>query len=97
MKILNLHNPINTIKSEQSCGMERTILLTGACGYLGSAICVDLARDSRIIAVDNRKPSLKLRQAAPNVQWKLADIADAISLNSALLENNGKKMNWFES
>jgi len=72
--------------------MKRTILITGACGYLGSAICVDLARDSRIIAIDKRMPSQELRHAAPNVQWKLVDIADAISLNSAFLKNNSKKL-----
>jgi nucleoside-diphosphate-sugar epimerase len=83
---------IDTIKSVQPSKMKRTILITGACGYLGSAICVDLARDSRIIAIDNRIPSQELRHAAPNVQWKLVDIADAINLNSAFLKNNGKKL-----
>lgn len=92
-----MHCLIDTIESVQPSKMKRTILITGACGYLGSAICVDLARDSRIIAIDKRMPSQELRDAAPNVRWRLVDIADAINLNSAFLKNNSKKLNWFES
>ena len=73
--------------------MKRTILITGASGYLGSAICVDLARDSRIFAIDKKMPSQELRHAAPHVQWKEVNIADAINLNSVFLEISGKKLN----
>jgi nucleoside-diphosphate-sugar epimerase len=75
-----MHCLIDTIESVQPSKMKRTILITGACGYLGSAICVDLARDCRIIAIDKRMPPQELRHAAPNVQWKLVDIADKINL-----------------
>lgn len=37
-------------------------------------------------------PSPELRHAAPNVQWKEADIADAINLNSVFLKNSGKNL-----
>lgn len=51
--------------------------------------------DCRIIAIDKRMPSQKLRHAAPNVQWKLVDIADAINLNSAFLKNNSFRRERF--
>jgi nucleoside-diphosphate-sugar epimerase len=63
--------------------MKHTIIVTGSSGYLGSAICVDLARDNRVIGVDTRIPSKALQKAAPNVQWEQADIADVKRLKMA--------------
>ncbi|MBF0235031.1 MAG: NAD(P)-dependent oxidoreductase [Desulfamplus sp.] len=57
--------------------MGYTILITGASGYLGSVLCVDLARDHNIVALDRLTPSEKLRRAAPSVLWEKGDVADA--------------------
>lgn len=57
--------------------MGHTILITGASGYLGSVICVDLARDHKIIALDRKFPSGKLRKATPSVRWEKGDVADS--------------------
>jgi nucleoside-diphosphate-sugar epimerase len=56
--------------------MGYTILVTGASGYLGSVICVDLSRDHKIIGLYRRPPSLKLRKAAPLVQWEKSEVED---------------------
>lgn len=56
---------------------ESIIILTGAAGFLGSAIAVALSGDHKIIAIDRREPGRALRQAAPMVIWKQLDIADA--------------------
>jgi nucleoside-diphosphate-sugar epimerase len=57
--------------------MERkTVLVTGASGFLGSAICVDLSRDHDVIGVDRREPSAALRQQATGGRWHALDISD---------------------
>jgi nucleoside-diphosphate-sugar epimerase len=57
--------------------MERkTVLVTGASGFLGSAISVDLSRDYEVIGVDRREPSAALRQQAPGGRWHILDISD---------------------
>ncbi len=56
--------------------MRPTILVTGSSGYLGSVLCVDLARDHKVVGLFRRPPSEKLKQAAPTVQWEKGDIAD---------------------
>ena len=56
--------------------MTHTILITGASGYLGSAVSVDLASDHRVIGVYRREPCEKQRLAAPNAFWEKGDIAD---------------------
>lgn len=61
--------------------MARTFILTGAAGFMGSALTVALARCGRVIAIDRRAPSLALRQAAPEAEWHAADIADAERMN----------------
>ena len=61
-----------------------TILITGSSGYLGSALCVDLAKDHRVIGVDRRPPSPDQRRAAPNARWEHADIADADAVRTCL-------------
>jgi nucleoside-diphosphate-sugar epimerase len=52
------------------------VIITGASGFLGSAICIDLAQDSIVIAIDCREPSEQLKKAAPTVIWHTLDIND---------------------
>ncbi len=52
------------------------VIITGASGFLGSAICIDLAQDSIVIAIDCREPSLQLKKAAPSVIWHNLDISE---------------------
>ncbi len=59
------------------------LLLTGAAGFLGSAIAVALSRELKITAVDVREPSRALIDAAPNVTWEQLDIADAEAVASS--------------
>ena len=40
--------------------MDLTILVTGSSGYLGSALCVALAKHCRVVAIDKRPPSTSL-------------------------------------
>jgi nucleoside-diphosphate-sugar epimerase len=67
---------------------QNVILITGAAGFLGSAITVALSREHVVIAVDAREPSEALRRAAPGVVWQRLDIADSGSV-SALLRSIG--------
>ncbi len=60
----------------------QVILVTGAAGFLGSAITVDLARDHRVVAVDQREPTADLRDRAAGTVWHQADIADAQAVDS---------------
>ncbi len=64
--------------------MRHNILITGATGYLGSALCVDLSRNHRIIGLFRRPPSKRLRLAAPGVQWEKGDITDRDCLDCIL-------------
>ena len=50
------------------------VIITGASGFLGSAICIELAQDSIVIAIDCREPSDQLTKAAPTVIWHTLDI-----------------------
>ena len=50
--------------------MGHTILITGASGFLGSALCVDLSRDHKIIGLYRRPLSERLKKATPLVQWE---------------------------
>ena len=52
------------------------IMITGAAGFLGSAVAVDLSHDYQIIAVDRRNPSDHLRRAASGVWWHQIDISN---------------------
>jgi nucleoside-diphosphate-sugar epimerase len=56
--------------------MKDIVLVTGSSGFLGSALCVDLAKDHQVIGVDLRYPGSALRNAAPGVQWERTDIAN---------------------
>ncbi len=52
------------------------IVVTGAAGFLGSSLTVDLCRDSSVVAIDRREPGRALLDAAPGVQWHRVDISD---------------------
>jgi nucleoside-diphosphate-sugar epimerase len=56
--------------------MRNTILITGATGYLGSALCVDLCHDHNIIGLSLMLPSKRLVSAAPSVQWEKGDVVE---------------------
>lgn len=64
--------------------MKRTILITGATGYLGSALCVALSCNHRVIGLFRRPPSKTLRLAAPGVRWEKGDVADRDCLDCTL-------------
>ncbi len=60
--------------------MKDIVLVTGSSGFLGSAICANLARSYQVIGVDLRFPGRTLKDAAPGVEWQRTDIADKPSL-----------------
>jgi nucleoside-diphosphate-sugar epimerase len=62
------------------------VLITGASGFLGSAVCVDLARNFTVIAIDLREPSDLLRKAAPQVSWHILDISDIQSVSEVFAQ-----------
>jgi nucleoside-diphosphate-sugar epimerase len=53
-----------------------TAIITGAAGFLGSAMTTDLAGDFAFVAIDNREPSADLAAACPEVAWHRVDVAD---------------------
>lgn len=57
--------------------MGCNILITGACGFLGSALCADLSKDHRVIGMHRRSPGSKLKSAASGVIWAQGDVARA--------------------
>jgi nucleoside-diphosphate-sugar epimerase len=65
---------------------HRVVVVTGAAGFLGSAITVDLARDYRVIAIDVREPSQALRDSAPTVAWHQVDICNQGALTAVFQE-----------
>ncbi len=56
------------------------VLITGAAGFLGSALTIELADSYRIIAIDRRKPNGVLRSKTPKVHWILSDITHKKSI-----------------
>lgn len=65
--------------------MSRPVtVITGAAGFLGSAITVALSGDHRVIALDRRKPSGALLDSAPQAVWHEADVGDAGAVASIL-------------
>jgi len=71
--------------------MGHTILVTGASGYLGSALCADLSRDHDVVGLFRRFPSENLQRAAPSVQWEKADVIDADCINDIFKQRMSKK------
>ncbi len=59
---------------------ERVVIVTGAAGFLGSAVTLELDRDAAVIAIDRRAPSTALLEATPHVDWHQVDIADRDTL-----------------
>jgi nucleoside-diphosphate-sugar epimerase len=57
------------------------VVITGAAGFIGSSVNIDLAKDFQVIAIDRRKPSEQLIQAAPQTIWHILDIADEQALS----------------
>ena len=72
---------------------QNVVLITGAAGFLGSAITVALSREHAVIAVDVREPSEPLRRNARGVVWKQLDIADSRSVTAlfqSIREEHGR-------
>ncbi len=61
----------------------QVVIVTGAAGFLGSAITVDLCKDHRVVAIDRREPTGDLVNRAAGTDWHCLDIADADAVNSA--------------
>ncbi len=61
---------------------QNVIIITGAAGFLGSAIAVDLSRGHKVVALDRRQPTGDLLDAAPGTIWHQVDIADADAVDS---------------
>ncbi len=59
---------------------QKVIVITGAAGFLGSALTVDLSRDHYVVAIDRRKPTDVLLSAACHSLWHQVDIADSEAL-----------------
>lgn len=68
--------------------MVRTILITGATGYLGTALCVDLCRDYNVIGLFRRPPTKRLIRAAPNVRWEKGDVVEPGCLDCIFKETS---------
>lgn len=66
------------------------VVITGASGFLGSAVCVDLAKDFTVIAIDRREPSEQLRKAAPHTKWHILDIADLQAISEVMAQTRTK-------
>jgi len=67
--------------------MGYTILVTGASGFLGSALCVNLSQDHRIIGLYRRPISQKLKEAAPSVHWEKSEVEDRDCLDWVFKES----------
>jgi len=63
--------------------MDHAVVITGSSGYLGSALCADLAADHRVVGIDRRPPSSALRQAAVRALWEDVDISNAPVVSDA--------------
>jgi nucleoside-diphosphate-sugar epimerase len=62
---------------------HQVVIITGAAGFLGSAITVDLAHHYQVVAIDRREPTEILAAVAPGVIWQQVDIADENALADA--------------
>jgi nucleoside-diphosphate-sugar epimerase len=63
--------------------VKKVIIITGASGFVGSSLVVELSKEYTIIGVDKRKPSPDLIAASTDVKWIELDIADISSVNIA--------------
>ncbi len=68
--------------------MGYTILITGATGYLGSALCVALSGDHNVIGLFKTAPSKRLKVAAPDVQWVKGDVVEDGCLRDIFNKNS---------
>lgn len=59
---------------------QQVVIITGAAGFLGSALAVTLSQNYNVVAIDVRKPSNELIAATPSVQWFQLNIADSKSV-----------------
>jgi len=62
------------------------VVITGAAGFIGSAVCVDLVKDFIVIAIDCREPSEQLKEAAPQATWHIIDIADNQAITKVFVQ-----------
>jgi len=62
--------------------MKKVIIVTGAAGFIGSSLIVALSKEYNIVAIDRRTPTNALVAAAPNVNWKELNIADAKNVHN---------------
>ncbi len=69
---------------------KKVVIITGASGFLGSAVCIDMARDFIVIAVDRREPSEQLRKAAPQTIWHILDIADTQDISEVFAQSRNE-------
>lgn len=69
---------------------KRVVIVTGAAGFLGSAVTLELARDMAVIAIDHRPPSAALLKATEHVDWHQVDIADRDALSDVFQEVKGR-------
>lgn len=65
-------------------------MITGAAGFLGAPVTLDLAKDHRVVALDVREPSPFLRAAAPQVPWLKCDIGDAAQVRESFAAARGR-------
>ena len=65
---------------------RQVVVVTGAAGFVGSAVTVDLAADHSIVAIDQRAPDRELRDATPGADWKRLDIAERGTLLDVVSE-----------
>ncbi|WDP90708.1 MAG: NAD(P)-dependent oxidoreductase [Desulfobacter sp.] len=70
--------------------MGCNILITGACGFLGSALCADLSTRHRVIGLYQRPPGQKLKAAASGVTWMRGDVSRAGCVDRVFREAAGR-------
>ena len=54
-----------------------TVLITGATGFIGSALCSRLASGNKVIGVD----VTKMPHKSANIAWKQADLTKALAVH----------------
>ncbi len=76
--------PCDTVEPEMA-GMP--VFLTGATGFLGSHLAVELARRGAVVHALRRDPSRTTRIPCPAVTWHLGDLTDLDSLQNAVAQS----------